>query len=160
VASSEVVGTPGWVGTCPSPFFSRCRTTASWPTPRAYQKPNRPCFPPPFLIPMQTVLEPVHTVVLSHAWGWQTPHERAGSKRLRLRRRPGCPFPADDCQRAQCFAYEFGHVWTLRFTAPLVRPPSPRGAGRLGVPSAQLCKECLTHLVFRLHGSACTEQSL
>lgn len=41
----------------------------------------------PFLIPMQTILETLYTVVLSSAWGWQTLNKRAhlkNSRRLQL----------------------------------------------------------------------------
>lgn len=40
-----------------------------------------------FLIPMQTILETLYTVVLSSAWGWQILNKRAhlkNSRRLQL----------------------------------------------------------------------------
>lgn len=114
--------------------------TASWLTLQTYQEPNRLLlFLFPFLIPMQTILETLYTVVLSSAWGWQTLHKRARSKnsrRLQLQKRLGCPFPADNCKRVQWFAYEFRHIWTLCFNIPLVQLLCPLGAGWLTVSRA------------------------
>lgn len=120
-------------------FKFHCRTTASWLKLQTYQKTNRLLFlfyffffPFFFLIPMQTILETLYTVVLSSAWGWQILNKRAhlkNSRRLQLQKRLGCPFPANNCKRVQWFAYEFRH--TLCFNTPLVQPLSPFGAGQL-----------------------------
>lgn len=148
-SSSEVVETPGWVGTCPSKLLCHCLLANAANISEAQQA---AFFSFPFLIPVQTILETLYTVVLSSAWGWQTLPKRArlkNSRRLQLWKRLGCPFPADNCKRVQWFAFEFRHIWTLCFNIPLVQPLCPLGAGWLTVSQApNYAKNALYPLCF------------